>query len=246
MKQWLPLLIGFFGTVPWWGRALLSQRLQNMVDGYLNPSAIRWLGIIAILASFILANYFAWEGEHKEVSNLSYKLNKLEVEATPNITGTIERVIILKERLPEKNLRIDITATLRNVGAPSAAEGFLLKVYLKNGQIITGEKIFPYNNQETHYDSGIVETISSADLLDRKATQPIPRGGMIMGRMFYRVNTSIDSISGSEATFEITFYDILGKEIIMKIKPAFRDAEPIQAFPGLEMPNLKNIPKPKP
>lgn len=195
---------------------------------------------------FFIASVSVWTSEHQKVLSLSNKLSKLEVESSPNITGSIDRVLIGKERLAEKRLSVDITASLRNTGAPSIAEGFLLKVILMNGQIIPGESFYRYTGHEIQYGSGIIEKISDSDLLDRKASQPIPSGGMVRGRLFFFIDTDVDSISTPGTTFELTIYDIKGKQIIIKATPTFGNAEPIKIYPGLETPNLKNIPKPKP
>lgn len=77
IKQWMTLIFGVLGSLPWWTRALLSDKLKKKMDKKLKPSAMRILGVVCIIVAFVLANYFVWKEKQIQVANLSTKLQAL-------------------------------------------------------------------------------------------------------------------------------------------------------------------------
>jgi hypothetical protein len=185
MKHWLPLLIGFFGTIPWWIRGLLSKRLQAKVDRYLNPSAIKWLGVTALAISFMLANFLAWDDEHQKVKAVSTQLTTEKENNSPKFI--LNWNSYHQGDIPKINgCGIFLNMQLKNVGAPSVAYGWKLSV---KSDVINAGPILPSLIPDGHkfWDEHrkLFARFSAANRLEEKATKPIVRGDMINGWLWF-------------------------------------------------------------
>lgn len=161
---------------------------------------------------------------------------------TPNLSATIDRVnsgIVDTNEGPTTYLTI--IASIRNTGAPSIAEKFTLTVHPPKGGLIKGIlQLYP-DNFVLKYLSGKTETLYGMDALDYKAAQPIPRGGMVRGRLFYLFpKFPLQSIEVPGVKLELSFTDVHGKQYAA-ITPEFTGEKDstILVFPGMERPKLE-------
>jgi hypothetical protein len=109
---------------------------------------------------------------------------------------------------------VSVIASIVNVGSPSVIAGLWLTVSIADGPPIRGAaETIPDELVITHTD-GTKEVVSGADALNIKAqTHPIPRGGLVRGRMLYVFpGLSTESLSAVGTAYELTVVDVWGRE----------------------------------
>lgn len=174
------------------------------------------------------------------LSTFSYLVSpKSEI---PNLSATIDRVnsgLVNTNEGPTTYLTI--IASIRNTGAPSIAEKFTLTVHPPKGGLIKGILQFYPDNFVLKYSTDKTEILYGKDALDYKAAEPIPRGGMVRGHLFYLFpKFPLQSIELPGVKLELSFADVLGKNYAV-ITPEFTGGKEstIVVFPGMERPKLE-------
>jgi hypothetical protein len=238
VKHWLPLLMGVFGSLPWWARPMLSPKLQAVVDEYLNPSAIKWIGIACIIVSFIWANYLAWKDQNNQ--NLAHSV-KLEALTKPNLIGYIDSYV--SGYSPELNAtQLFLSVSIKNSGSPSIAEHFSLSI---GNDKIKVTHILPTFIQDglKLYGDEIQAEFHRSDALEEKTMVPIMKGDIKRGWLrFVLGDVKIDDIK-RPGVITIQFDDYLGRSYSSDMKIG-GEGQGLFYYPGGGTP-FRIKPKPK-
>jgi hypothetical protein len=119
-----------------------------------------------------------------------------------------------KSTTREKFAFISPVPDISNTGAPSIAKGYRLRVIFNDGTSKIGEPFSLHSAGPilfTH-SSGAAEPYDSDDLLVRKSLQPIPRGGLVQGRLLFRMaDLSVSDLRTIGNTFRVEFFDLWGQ-----------------------------------
>jgi hypothetical protein len=133
MKNWLPLLIGVLGSVPWWGRALLADQLQKKIDKYLNARAIKRLAIVCVFVSFGWANMTAFNDiqnqKQKEIDVTKGEVTTRDKE----ITNKDKEIIKLKAEIIAIQTKEQQNRQIRAYLARLIGEGFAIQDHCQKG-----------------------------------------------------------------------------------------------------------------
>jgi hypothetical protein len=206
MKQWLPLILGVFGTFPWWARALLSPYLQGKVDKIFNPSAIKRFGICCVIISFAWANFNAWEDQYTQV--LTLKQN-FEIYSKPKFQINLFQTLI-GHSANKTGVQYFVNLGITNIGVPSIATNWRMNVKVGTQTISCYPTIIPdgYTIKEK---KKLIARFSKNNLLQEKTVTPIQQGAVASGWLrFDFPNANYDQMQKALKT--ISIHDIYGVE----------------------------------
>lgn len=129
---------------------------------------------------------------------------------------------------------VHLVVSIRNVGAPSVAERFLLFVHFPSGSVAKGIGTTIPTEQVLNYSDGRLEVVWGSDDLSNRAMNPIPRGGAIRGRLLFLLPGYTDTqlmIPG--VRFELRMLDGWGREYSCDISGVLAPTEAPMNYPGL-------------
>lgn len=109
---------------------------------------------------------------------------------------------------------VSLIARVTNVGEPTSAWGYILKMTLSNGTVVVGErKLIPREGFVLGAaTSKTAELMCGADALENKTLAPIARGGQQIGRLFYEFPTLTEQVFMSGVKLELVVADAWGRE----------------------------------
>jgi hypothetical protein len=172
------------------------------------PSALCVLGLVA--ASFC-AFYQMKSERDKAIEKLSENSAKFKGQFQQIIAGAGTATETATGR-PVDITRLIVKMTISNLGAPSVAKNFVMKIKLASGHIIVGEPWWDYNED---IKVPVIGQGRSSQVLPHNrhlptlSMNPIPRGGLVygyVGAMFYRID--LLTVNKQENTVIVEFDDI--------------------------------------
>lgn len=208
-----------------------------------------------VLARLILAPYWIWKEEKErrmEAENQrdvqSKRAEKMALEIAierdnihPRLTGVINQMHVGSNSL---EVMMFFLVTIKNAGSPTIVEGWPMNLTWQD----TTEKLeaITLPQDSVGIVGGMVGdspfSINRNDFIYGKAINPIPRGGMIRGWIWYVTKKfTIDQLHQHVATVEVKFRDV--EETIYSIaKPLIgeNDAQGTRVFSGVAKPFDKN------
>lgn len=239
IKLWLPLILfGAFGSSPWWGRFLLSERNLVRIDKYLTPARRKLLAVGCLVIAFMCANYLAWEDRYNSIDKLSAEnarlKEQLDARDTVMLCGTIEEIALMPAENNDKDLRVLFAVKIYNKGADSAVSDYHARVLIDNQAVSlqpvsTLPKIgLTVNDFNTHER---VQTFFQEDSIAIKALIPVKKGEQRRGILLYTIKDGI-RFKYENAKWALSFKDYLGKTYEVKGSevPGFYE-KPFRHFP---------------
>lgn len=155
----------------------------------------------------------------------------------PKLRGDIDQVLIGQSRDEKKEPGIILIVSVRNVGAPTAVEGWSLSVTPLGGASFVMEHMAIPETLTIFSDKGEDTVILyGQNALYNKTLSPIPTGGMQRGILWYRFPQGIDKdmLTRTGTKFAVFCSDILGKQYT--IEGTWKGkTNPIRYSPGLLM-----------
>jgi hypothetical protein len=208
VKHWVPLLIGAFGTVPWWLRAMLSSKFKAMVDEYLNPSALKWLAIVSIVISFIWANSLAWKDERQSLIEAEKNLVKAQDMNTVKLECQIAQIT---RGLRNKDMWILLTASIWNSGADSSVRGYQAEISFEGQTFNLATVLITHEGFELYDAKGTLAKFFQSDTLNAKTQTPIKRGDFRTGVILFTMKGGAKFIDVKPEYLLLSFADYSGK-----------------------------------
>jgi|GEM_PF-3655065 len=177
VKQWIVFLIAFFGSMPWFARAFMGEKLQKRYDDFVNPDRLPYLALFCIIISLFFASYNIWKVEkEKNIALLKEKeeINKPNFSININMffTGNVENL---------NSSELYVNLSIKNIGMQSIAYGWKIKISSDEiGEIFLMPNYIEDNYTLMHNGENII-TFNKDNRIEDKAMSPIQKGGMIGG-----------------------------------------------------------------
>jgi hypothetical protein len=167
----------------------------------------------------------------------------------PDFSASIDRVQTFEAsgclkpmQLPNSDpddVYLVVTASIRNSGSPSIADGWSLSVQPLFGPILKPEGLYlPDTISLVTPDGKRTMSYLGKDGLYNKALEhPVGQGAFVRGLLMYRVKGStVPVLSQPGTTYELTYADILGHaQTIQWIWPAISPYDQFGYLPGLSV-----------
>jgi hypothetical protein len=181
----------------------------------------------------------------------------LGTDKLPNLKGNISAISVGElngfavEGPPQPGIHSFVSPVMEvsNTGAPSVVTGYLLSVIFPDGTVKKGDLISISNLEAlslTH-SNGATETTHPDDFLPRKTLQPITKGALVQGRMFYIIpGASAADLTTIGTIYRIEFADLWRRKYKAEFKYTTRE-DRVLDFAGMHPQNVTvESPTPKP
>jgi hypothetical protein len=124
---------------------------------------------------------------------------------------------------------------VKNIGAPSSAEGYTLKAELMDKTVLTGNlKTIP-QSLPVVFPNGFTRNISSHQALYSKTASPLGHNSFTRGYLIFEFDTSDERLASSASRWILSFVDINGTPTMCSQSPAFQGGPNTDlSFPGLD------------
>jgi hypothetical protein len=145
-----------------------------------SPVATRFFYFISA-GCVVFATFLAWHDEHGAVL-------AAEAQNKPQLRCSIDTTSVgsFQNDSGARTL-LSMVATIRNTGADSSAEDYLVEVKTTDGRSAKSEPSPIPRQFPLIYPDGHSEVANPEDQLDRKTVKPIPRGGLVRGRLWFNL-----------------------------------------------------------
>jgi hypothetical protein len=203
-----------------------------------------------IRIAFILSAGLLWFAEHQEVkaehqkvSELSVALDKERNDSLPKLSGFIDQKVWGYD---PKTQEVGIMAIvgIKNLGSPSIAQGFRLRLTLPNGtRVEYGSSFIPdgykvYTMQRPPSVSHVA-TFTHSMALEEKTSSPILKGAVVRGGLRFQIKNILPEQIGSNfAKWEVLFIDVLDNECVAIDKTTDGG---VLRYPGVDQPFAPNV-----
>lgn len=220
---------------------LISGCVVTFVIGFIEKRILRrsisLKTEIGILIAFLFfACFQTWRDQFDARRNAEQQVN----QGGPNLIGEIEEYFIGYNPQLHRTQAI-ILVSVRNLGDPSIAQGWQLKVHTASREFTASPTMIP--SEMKIYENGKTYAFHGRDALYEKAIKPIERGSLVRGWLWYEFpRISLEEVNRKNSTWTIDFEDVLRKHHAIVGKPGLQ-AEHWMYYPGSENPTLELRPK---
>lgn len=113
-----------------------------------------------------------------------------------------------------------VIAAVSNTGAPSVVSGMRFTAQVPGSVPVPGEAQTLPDSLTINLPNGHAETVSGSDALNIKVQlQPIPKGGIVRGRMLYTfAGVSVDGLGAVGTVYELVVTDLWGRKYKASIR----------------------------
>jgi hypothetical protein len=224
------------------GAALILVNLYERLKGWSMPRF--WYALIFVVFFVLGASFMVWKDqrrmwleEHKRAEALDKKLDSL---STPRLSGSIEQVIFGYDHEVKRTIAL-MMVSVKNLGAPSIAQGFHLSLVLPDK---THREYMPffipegYKLTDTGPPTERVLTFKRSMALEDRTSLPIQSGALVRGWVKFELTDVQEDVFGNSKR-RILFRDILDRECVATdITDHGKPGKNILAFPGIEQPYI--------
>jgi hypothetical protein len=154
--------------------------IERLASWSMPKKAFMWVFVVAFL---VVASFLAWRDQRREVATLRAAQ---DARTRPIIRAQIEQAVLNTEHEPG-TLHVLLTASVRNVGAPTALEDWQLEVTPAGGAPVRGRpQVIPGSMTICgKRGRGLLFTDRDA-LYHRTLARPIETGGMVRGVLGFK------------------------------------------------------------
>ena len=237
MKHWIIL----------WSGPLVSMTIAFWQWWSGKEIVPRWMLVILVAASIVLAFFFAWQEKtielvtiKRDLTNSKNELQTAKEELNslkkPLFTGEIHE--IFTGHTPEMNAaQIFIHMSVRNGGAPSSLEGWRLNIKSAFVTLLNiRPTIIPDGFTLTSSTRKPIATFHKDHTIYEKAVKPIQRGGLETGWIRFVISEiPAEEIRKPGTRVTVTFRDIWGTQYEASRDMTGESDQPMY-IPGSEQP----------
>jgi hypothetical protein len=161
----------------------------------------------------------------------------LKSDSRPAFQVSLEEVVVGSVDLRDKKdvSFASVIASIANIGAPSVIKGITFSVLVPGGMPVGGMPQTIQDGMKVSRPDGQPERVSAKDALNIKAqTDPIPKGGMVRGRMLYLIpQVSPNNLGAIGTEFKMFITDLWGKKYMATLTRQSDQWEKLD-FPQIE------------
>ena len=184
---------------------------------------------------FFLSAARIWTTEHNQVIKLTAEL---EAQTQPQFACTIDQTFtptVQTSVTPQSGSLVILIAFVKNVGAPSAAEGYEVKAEMMDKTVVVGKLVTIPPSLPVVFPNGFTRNISSSQALYNKTASPLAHNAFTRGYLIAAFDISQQRLSASASQWILSFVDINNKPSTCSLSPAFQGGPNTDlSFPGLD------------
>jgi hypothetical protein len=133
--------------------------------------------------------------------------------AHPRLSGTVQQLGMSTDATDGRSALVQLTATIRNTGMPSAVERYALVLSRPGTETIEGTPTLPGSGETfaIAYPDGSTASLPREDFLPTKTANIIPTGGIATGVLFVKF-PNVEPRFVTSGSFVLKFFDVEGTE----------------------------------
>jgi len=195
----------------------------------------RWVLWVAAASCFLVASTRVWTTEHVRADRLQ---NEMDQSLNPRLECSIEQLVIgyrAQDSLVKEALAL-LVVTIRNKGAPSAAEQYTLQATGDNGLVMDSYSTtitdgFPWTLPDREF------RLMASQALYSKTIDPIPHNGRKQGYLlFFFHGIGFERLAALGRIYRLTFKDGQGNSISCETRPDQSGPTSRKDFPDVDKP----------
>jgi hypothetical protein len=193
----------------------------------------QWAWWTAAAICFLLAPARIWTTEHRRANRLQVILDQ---QVNPQLACTIDQISqSASGQNSQANSVLISIVTLRNTGAPSAADSYSLRVKLLDGSEVSGLLLTIPERLPITYPNGFTRTLKSDQALYNKTVTPVGHNEIRRGfLMFQLTGLSPARLSAAVKSYDLYVKDITGRDTSCTRMPDQSGPKTNLSFPGLD------------
>lgn len=221
LKDWVSLVSGVASVVLSTMGAIKKKELP------------RWAWWTAAAICFLLAPVRIWTTEHRRADKLQAIIDQ---QVNPQFTCTINQIAqATADQFSQGNSLVILIVTLRNTGAPSAADDYSLKVKLLDDSEVPGLLLTIPEHLPMTYSNGFTRTLKSDQALYNKTVKAVGHNEISRGFLMFRF-TGLNStrLSAAAKSYALYLKDVTGRSTFCTTMLDQSGPNTNLSFPGLD------------
>jgi hypothetical protein len=199
LEHWLALMTGAVS---------LAFAIWQRVKHTRLPDKPFWVAAALCLS---LAVFLAWRDKHTAYLKAVKELEEIKNPNAPRFRAEVEQVVVEENHEAGGDAQVFVKLSMRNVGADSVAENFMLHIKSEDVEYKGAPKELPAGHSLTPLGEPKI-TLEGHDSIKELAGKPILHGSVARGWLKFVVpKVKVESLRQPGMTYTISFVDVLGK-----------------------------------